>query len=523
MLAFPPLTSPTHVPLGLATLAPYIRASAPRCALRLLDLNLEAHCRLAPPGVAEFFQGRSGDFFCVDAYREQAHRWAASTSRLVRLMSHARRFVETGELDGGLQQLLDPQVELLLASDPTLVGLSVLFPQQLIPALALTRRMKQHATPRVYLGGASMSAIHVDDLLQACPDVDGVLVGEGEPAAGMLFDGSPPDQVPGLVFRGPAGVQRNRAAHCSSLVQLPPPDFSDLPLDRYWNPTPVLGALYSRGCRWRRCRFCSHNLSFAGYRHKTVSQLVQELCELQQRHHASHFYFTDQYIEPRDLECIARELSRRQTGIRFHVLGRPVAAYSRARLEAIHDGGCRWIGWGVETGSQRLLDLMGKGVDARVAAGVVRDAAAAGISNMLLLIFGLPTSTDADLDQTLRLIEQLHPLTDSLTASQFVLFHRTPLARRPARFQLQVVGTKHVLKVGQQLVRSTRLIHRDLDGQGEVLPNRGEVELRAWEQRCRWLGQLPFVDELCAEHYLLFVAHDAVVGRRPTLPCDRAA
>ncbi|MBE0616729.1 MAG: radical SAM protein, partial [Proteobacteria bacterium] len=329
--------------------------------------------------------------------------------------------------------------------------------------------------------------------------------------------------VPGLVYREGPAVGRNRAAQTESLRGLPAPDFSGLPLDRVFNPVPVLPALYSRGCKWRRCRFCAHNFSYGGYRAKAAQRCVDELEGYATRHGARHFYFADLYVDAPDLEALADEILARRLDLHFHVLGRPTRDYTAARLEKLAAAGCRWISWGVESGSQRLLDVAGKGTQVETVERVLRDSHAAGISNLAMMIYGLPTSGDEDLRQTFGFLERVYPTVDAMTASAFALFENTPFARSAPRFGLAVTGLQEEVRVGSHPVRSRRFGFREQAADGSLRPPRGAVEVGEWQRRRQWLGDVPFLERVACEHYLLHVA--PVVGGtlQPHLPPTRRA
>ena len=538
ILAFPPPASPTYVPLGLASLAPFIRRQAPGCELEVVDLNIEAWRLLARGSAAgqalcRFMDRRStGEFFDPAQYATHQATWSNLAGRLARIVRLARHHLETGEEHPELAWMLGRMVHRLLRRDPQLVGLSVIYPDQVVPALALARRLRAEAGggggraagPRIILGGAMMTALRVDQLLSACEDVDAVLPGEGEQGAALLCAGERLDRVPGLIYHDGPALRTNPGATITSLRSLPAADFSDLPLERYLNPTPVLPVLFSRGCRWRRCRFCAHDFSFSRYRRKAHAAFVDELEGYLERHGARHFYLADQYIEARDLQGLAREIEGRELEISFHVMGRATADFTPGLLERLRRAGCRWISWGVESGSSRLLKVIDKGIDPLTVERVLADSAQAGISNLAMLIFGMPTSTHEDLARTLRLVEAIHPNIDALTASSFTLFAGTPFAAQPARYGLVVGEPQTILTPrGRAAVHSHRLAFQVMEPDGAVAPPRGPAEVQAWQRRTAWLPQLPFVNELCAEHYLLYVSHTGVSQVRPLITFPNAA
>jgi anaerobic magnesium-protoporphyrin IX monomethyl ester cyclase len=512
VLVFPPPASPTYVPIGIASLAAFVRRQLPGCVVRLLDLNLDAWERLAAassggPGLLRFLRGVDGGFFDPVRYAEAQRPWQELRRELATLGEQARRCAGGGAPEPSLAALLEAQVELVLGTEPDVVGLSLLYPEQAVFGVALARHLRRRApTLRIIAGGAALSALRSDELLRACPELDALLLGEGEPGLAQWLAGAPGEEVAGLARRGPAGrIERNAHGAAISLEELPAPDFAGLPLERYLSPEPVLPALYSRGCSWRRCRFCAHNASLGRHRRKRAAAFVDELFALQAATSVRHVYLADQNVEAEALDALASEILARGLELSFHVMARPTPEFTGERLARAAAAGCRWISWGVESGSQRLLDGARKGTRAKHIPAVIGAARAAGISNLAMLVFGLPGSTEEDLAETMRLLETLFPDLDAVTASSFVLFDGTAFGRRPSSHGLVSLGNQVLFGAGDGAVRSFRQELAERGQHGEVRPPRGPLEVSAWEQRRRWLGELRF-DHLCVEHYLLYAA-----------------
>jgi anaerobic magnesium-protoporphyrin IX monomethyl ester cyclase len=525
-LLFPPVTSLTYVPLGLASLAAHARARGPGAAIVAWDLNRESWDWLAArdPGVGAlraFLRGEgcrvgtatgaagAGTFFDAQAYEARRPAWNLSWARMNQLADDARRYIETGELGDDAGLLLDRFVERVLAEDPALVGISVMYLDQLAFALALARRLRESsAVPRgafhIVLGGASMSALQPEEILAACPYVDAIAFGEGESAIAALCAGTSLGRVAGMMYRDGASIRANPPAGEAAIDSLAPPDFSDLTLAGYWNPEPVLPALFSRGCAWRRCRFCAHNASFGHHRRKEIGAFVTELERNREQLRVRHIYLADQYIRGADLAAIADALITEGLDLRLHTMGRPDEEYSSARLVRLQRAGFRWVSWGVESGSQRLLEVVCKGTRVPVIERVVRETHDAGIANMLMMIFGLPTGTDEDLAQTFDMIERCSDAIDIMTTSQFVLFAGTPFAGSAAELGLEILGPRELLRAGGRVIHSTRLDFREIARDGSLRPSRGPLEIAAWERRKRWLKDFTREERLSTEHTLLY-------------------
>jgi radical SAM superfamily enzyme YgiQ (UPF0313 family) len=516
VFVFPPRASATYVPLGIASLASYIESAVPGASVRLKDLNLALWLWTAENDsqgrdFIDFVRGTQGRFTDTGQTLAAKSIWDRLRQRVTALGRQAETFLATGELFPDLGLLLDSQIRSIQGDDPELVGISVLFPEQIPFAAALARALKQSMSPssgrtcRIVMGGAMMSGLSVPGLMTAVPEIDAVVCGEGEEAAAALCAGTSWHEIPGLTFRQGDILHTTPGSRTISLKQVPAPDFSKLPLADYFNPVPVLPVLFSRGCSWRKCRFCAHNFTFGGYRRKPVEAFVSELEHYHRTLGVRHFYSADEYILPKDMDAICEEILARGLSIFFHILGKPTADCTPGRLALWSAAGCKWIGWGIETGSQRLLDLINKGTCVTDITSVLKHSAAAGISNLGLMIFGLPTSTDTDLDQTLTFLSDVYDHLGGLTASAFVLFDKTHFARNARQYGLKIDGAVNLFHSGPACVKSFRLTFREQASDGSYRSPRGTLEVARWHRYRKWLGEVPLLEQLPPEHALIHV------------------
>jgi radical SAM superfamily enzyme YgiQ (UPF0313 family) len=543
VFVFPPKASPTYLPLGVASLASYVRRQVPDCSFHVLDTNIAVWTRLAEKdlqgdALLRFVRGEDGDFFDCRTYERHLETWNRLSAQIRKLDIEAKRYLSLGTADSVFMALLDFQVDKILFSDPDLIGFSTIFLDQIPFALALAKRIREMqriparlasglgggTTPRIILGGAALSALHSEELLAACAYVDGLIEGEGEFAAAALCSGQRFEHVPGIVFRSDAGgLKRKPNAQTLSLRCLPSPDFSVLDYRRYFNPAPVIPVLFSRGCAWRKCRFCVHNVSFAGYRARSVHDFVSELQDYQSRYGVSHFYFADQYLRPADLEQMADLILKMDMKIHFHVMARPLEDWTPERAEKLSRAGCRWISWGVESGSQRLLDLINKGTTVEGIKQALFNAHGSGISNLIMMIYGLPRGTEADLHQTFRFLEDVYDSVEAVSSSSFVLWARSQFGRNARRYGIHVVGPRPLFDIDGTPIHSRALEYREQCEDGSLRPPRGSVEMITWQDRRKWLGDAAFQERLPCEHYLLYASHLRTCGSKPILPCRKAA
>lgn len=510
VLVFAPPASPTYVPIGIAALAEYLRRHVPMCQVRAVDLNIAAWSRFADESedagkLRSFLQGREGEFYDIEQYRGHLESWARASRRLEALAEEAKRYLEMDGLADELRDLLEFCAGVVMQSEPEMVGISIMYPRQVLMSLALGKYLSESAKrPRIILGGATVSALKDEELLAACPFVDAVFSGEGERGLQMLCEGRPYAEIAGLTWRGPTGIVENRKPDTMKIGELEPPMFEDFDLGAYFNPEPVVPVVFSRGCKWRKCRFCAHNFSYSGYRKRNTAFFVEHLERMVKEKGVRHFYFADQYVDAEDLRALSEEILRRDLKIAWHVMGRPTETYTPEVLEVLSRAGCRWISWGIETGSQRLLDVCNKGTRPETIREVVRRSAAAGISNLAMMIYGLPTSTDEDLRATLDLLDDLSESLDDIGCSSFQLFDRTIFAAQAAKWGLKIEGRERIFCREGAAVHTLRLLHKEQAADGSARPPRGPLEIAQWERRKQRSGWNSIYEDLCCEHYLLY-------------------
>ncbi len=180
------------------------------------------------------------------------------------------------------------------------------------------------------------------------------------------------------------------------------PDFRDFDLERYL----YLTATGSEGCPYR-CSFCNKRTWFGKFYKKNPVQTVSEIAKLQKRHHRRLFLMTDALlnivITDISKEIIKNELPVYLDG--YFMVDKEAEEIENTLLW--RRGGFYRARLGIESGSQRVLNLMGKKVTPQQIRNVVSNLAQAGIKTTTYWIIGHPDETEDDFQQTLDLIEEL--------------------------------------------------------------------------------------------------------------------
>jgi radical SAM superfamily enzyme YgiQ (UPF0313 family) len=323
------------------------------------------------------------------------------------------------------------------ALDPDHVGISATT-ISIHNAARIAARVKA-LVPRavVTVGGPHVSALP-GRTLAMFPGFDYGVVGEGEgpypDLLARLAAGADPRGVPGLVHRDGETVRANpRAPYLDGeeLDRLPEPAWdlvADFPL-RFqpnvfnYRATPVASVVTSRGCPFS-CTFCDRSTSCRRGRFHGVDYVVA-MCRRLEQLGVRHVLFYD------DLFTVSRrrvaELCERflAEGFRFTwSCNSHPNLLDAAHLRLMRRAGCWQIAYGIESGSQRVLDVVKREVRIPRMLDTLRETRAAGIRTKGLLMMGHPTEGEDSLEDTVRLLRTA-PL-DLAQVTKFTPYPGTP-------------------------------------------------------------------------------------------------
>jgi hypothetical protein len=423
-LVQPPVFWTTTPPLGPAYLAGELRRAGETPSM--LDFNIE------------LFAGDPPAYAHVRRLTEQVGHDSPLRSLPLddMFVTLARAFpVEWHALAG----LVDTWVARILATRPDLVGLSI-HEESLLPALGIADRLRRlvgaDARPRIVAGGPEAVFLQKDSRAIATRVLDAVVVGEGEGplrqivhrvnSAGIDLDrsGFGETLLPGAVICTHSGQVLDGAA-CAPLVdihEIALPSFDGLPLALYSfaRTLPIIG---SRGCP-AKCTFCFETVMWARFRLRTVASVVAEIQQrLADYGPPLSFRFNDSLLNG-DLDWLARlgaQLLEDGIQIKWHGNARIHPRMDRQYLDRLAQAGLTGLLYGVESGSDKILRRMKKGVRAADIPRALHDTNEAGLWTHGFFILGFPGENDAEALQTVDLIlDRLEDL-DSLVFHDFAL------------------------------------------------------------------------------------------------------
>ena len=228
------------------------------------------------------------------------------------------------------------------------------------------------------------------------------------------------------------------------------PTWDGLPLDRYLSILDMLNPMHrlwsdarwnkltvAHGCYWKKCSFCDVSLDYISrFEAANAEMLVDRIEAVIAETGQTGFHFVDEAAPPKALKALAEELARRNRAISWWGNIRFEKSFTPALCQQLADSGCIAVSGGLEVASDRLLNLMNKGVSVAQVARVTHAFTEAGILVHAYLMYGFPTQTVQDTVDALEYVRQL--FLNGCIQSGF--FHRfactvhSPVGQHPEDF-----------------------------------------------------------------------------------------
>jgi hypothetical protein len=325
--------------------------------------------------------------------------------------------------------LICGELDALLRKDIKIAGFSVCAGSQLA-SLELAKMLKEEAPAvKIFMGGQFFFSKETALRWILEPSIDAVFTGSGDfaaqEAAAAVQKGAFPSPIPGVLCRdGGSVVDGGPAWRITDLDLTSFSDFTGLPLDLYSNRR-HLPFQSSRGCIWK-CKFCSSCGVWPGYAQMSGDRMFAEIAHqkriLPGKDHVE-FYdllanggmnslsrFTELILKDRKINA-----GKNYFSWKINAVIRPEMTLDL--LSRMRKADCKDIIYGLESGSQKVLALMGKKYDPQVALRVLEDSKKAGIRTTANFMFGFPGETEEDFAETLGMLRASAPSLDRVYAS----------------------------------------------------------------------------------------------------------
>ena len=214
------------------------------------------------------------------------------------------------------------------------------------------------------------------------------------------------------------------------------------PMHRLWSDGRWNKLTVAHGCYWKKCSFCDVSLDYISrYETASASLLVDRIEQIVAETGQTGFHFVDEAAPPKALKALAEELLRRKVMISWWGNIRFEKTFTPDLAELLAKSGCIAMSGGLEVASDRLLNLMKKGVTVEQVARVTKGFSDAGILVHAYLMYGFPTQTVQETVDALEYVRQL--FENGCIQSGF--FHRftctvhSPVGKNPEEYGITLI------------------------------------------------------------------------------------
>jgi len=291
--------------------------------------------------------------------------------------------------------------------DPDVVGITAT--TSMIPdAYKVAKIAKEiNENVKVIIGGPHVTFLP-DRTMEECKSIDFIVRGEGEITFKELIraieEGRDFKAIKGLSFRNGKTINNPPRELIKNVDEIPMPSYDLLPMERYKADGVKFGTIVtSRGCPFN-CIFCSSSLQFGKkWRGHSSERVMAELSILRDEYGRKSIEFLDDtftLVKSRAIE-ISNKIKKEGLDISWVASSR-VDTFSKDMAEAMHRAGAHTIYFGIESGTQKILDFIGKGITPEQSKISVKNAEEAGLHTFGSFIIGFPQESRSDVKKTLK-------------------------------------------------------------------------------------------------------------------------
>ena len=396
------------------------------------------------------------EHFGFSRYAESLGRSANSFDELYNALQKPFTY-----LDEILLKILDDRLQ---KENPKLVCLSVPFPGNLYTSLRCGQWIKKYyPSVKVAMGGGfantelrSLSDARVFEFY------DFITLDDGEAPLEILIEhlnGNKEQHELKRCFTLVNGVVtyiNNTSCADYKQGQVGTPDYDGLLLDKYISAIEVINPMHSlwsdgrwnkltmaHGCYWGKCTFCDISLDYIkSYEPIAASLIVDRMEELVSKTGERGFHFVDEAAPPSLMKSVAIEIIKRKLVVSWWANVRFEKSFTRDLCILLKAAGCIAVSGGLEVASDRLLELIDKGITVSQVAKVSKHFSDAGIMVHAYLMYGFPTQTVQETVDSLEMVRQLFE-TGALQSAFWHLFTMTahsPVGLDPKKYKVKKVS-----------------------------------------------------------------------------------
>lgn len=292
----------------------------------------------------------------------------------------------------------------------------------------IAKFIKKHFQKRpVICGGAHPSALPQSQELSV---FDNIIIGEGENSIVKVANAyKNKKRMPKIIKNG----------FIENLDSIPFPDRDLVDMNMFHRKVDgnrCFGIIGSRGCYYK-CAFCDRTLFGEKARFRSVDNIVAEVKEIIYKYNVRHFEFFDDIFVATLKQLVEFNNKVKELGIIYRCNSR-ADTLTEERCQLLYESGCRTLCFGIESGSQKILDAMKKNITVEKNLKAIKMAQKAKLITIGYFILGFPGETKQTIQESIDFIKK-----SNIDQAQFYTFTPLPgcdVFKHPERFGAQIIS-----------------------------------------------------------------------------------
>jgi radical SAM superfamily enzyme YgiQ (UPF0313 family) len=250
-----------------------------------------------------------------------------------------------------------------------------------------------------------------------------IVVGEGEKTLKTIIENlenkksTELNDIPNIIYKNNSGtiIRNERIMERVHLDDYPYPDRQATDINRYldtWEKhhrMRPISLITARGCAFK-CKWCSHSVYGHTHRRRTPQNVVDEIKEIVKNYNPTHLWYADDVftVNKRWLEKFNNLMKNSNLLLPFECITR-ADKFDAETAKILKELGCYRVWIGAESGSQKILDSMSRGVTIQQVENSVNLCKELGIQVGMFFMFGYPGETIEDINESIEFVSTLQP------------------------------------------------------------------------------------------------------------------
>jgi len=305
----------------------------------------------------------------------------------------------------------DMAADRIIQKEPDVIGITSLTATE-SQASRLADVIKTKKDIPIIMGGPHATC-YAEEIIRGTKSIDYVVLGEGEktivPLLERIMQAKEPHDIKGVVFRsGETIVNNGKSEIAHNLDAILPParhlyqNSMYAPLPYSYRKLPATGMVTSRGCPYSKCAFCfSAGKMKERYRRHSPARIVEEIKFLIKDFGIREILFYDDnfLFNKKWIQEFCERMIKEKVNMSWSCAGR-VDSVDFEMLQYVKSAGCWTVFYGIESGVQRLLDIIKKGITLEQVRNAVNWSHKAGLETRGSFMLALPGENPEDGIQT---------------------------------------------------------------------------------------------------------------------------